>query len=241
MYELLYNNWGENIITVNPDGHNGNDIPIIMQIKYFITKIDQLNGIKLTKAGNLPSNIVKDIYNKKIILDEAIETGITKLTKEADVDNITAMKHICIIAGLIKKRNNIITLNKKTLKEMESPVFIEKLLYNIFFRFNWAYFDFFENERIGQFGINYSLYLLNKYGNNWEDMEFYAKLYFKAFSELLGKGDEDFNNECYMHRIFHHIFNYCGFIEFENSKLGNGRIKGTNIFKKYIKIGMYVA
>jgi hypothetical protein len=241
MYNLLYNNWGNNIISINPSKFDGNDIPIIMQIKYFIKTINQLNEIKLTKTGNLPPSIVKDIYNNKFISDRMIEMGITKLTKETNVDNITFMKNICIISGIIKKRKNTITLTKNIQKEMETTQFIEKILQTIFYKFNWAYFDLYDNEEIGKLGNNYTLYLLNKYGDNWKKMDFYAKLYFKAFPELLKNRKIDFPEECFIYRTFNQIFKYCGFIDFENGELDAGRIKVTETFKKYVKIGMYVA
>jgi len=102
MYNLLYSDWGKNIININPDNHNGDDIPIIGQIKYFINIIKESGQIKLTKAGYLPPVIVKKIYNEKYISDRMIEMGVTKLTKETDVDNIVTMKILCGLAGLTK-------------------------------------------------------------------------------------------------------------------------------------------
>ena len=40
---------------------------------------------------------------------------------------------------------------------------------------------------------------------------------------------------------FNQILKYCGFIDFEKKEFDDGKIKTTEIFKKYIKIGMYVA
>ena len=241
MHDLLYNNWGNNIISINPNKLDGKDIPIIMQIKYFIEELNQSNEIKLTKTGNLPPSIVKDIYKNKFISDRMIESGITKLTKETDVDNITFMKIICIMAGIIKKRKNVITLTKNILKVIDTTQFIEKILYTIFYEYNWAYFDLYENEQIGKLGNNYTLYLLNKYGDSWKGMNFYAKLYFKAFPEFLKSEESDFVKECYIYRTFNQILRYCGFIDFEKKEFDDGKIKTTEIFKKYIKIGMYVA
>jgi hypothetical protein len=233
MYDLLYSNWSNNIITINPNKYDGNDIPMVKQIKYFIKKVDELNGLELTKIGNLPPSIVKDIYNQKIIYDNMIETGITKLTTENDVDNITVMKIICLLAGIIKKRNNKITLTKSVLKEMDTYQFVEKILFVIFNKYNWAYFDSFNNEEIGQFGKNYTLYLLNKYGNEWKDIKFYTELYFKAFPELLEHDEIDLSKISYIHRTFNQILFYCGFIDFENKRFGYGNIRTTDIFKKY--------
>ena len=241
MYDLLYSNLGENIISVNPHGFDGNDIPIIRQIRYFLNLIDKNNGIKLTKAGNLPPVIVKEIYQKNYISDRMIESGITKLTKETDADCIVAMKIFCKLAGLIRKRDNKISLTKNAIKEVNSDQFFEKIFKICYRDFNWAYFDGFENKMIGQFGNNYTLYLLNRYGNEWKSVTFYADLYLKAFPDIFQENDIFGFQLCFIKRTFNQINEYFGFIEYDDNKFGMGKIKTTDIFRKYIKIGMYVA
>ena len=238
MHDLLYGNCGN--IIINPDKLDGNDIPIIRQIKYFINLINNNNGIKLTKAGNLPPPIVKEIYHQNYISDIMINLGVTKLTKETDVDNIVAMKIFCKMAGLIKKSKNKIILTKRALMEIDSNNIFEKIFDVCYNKFNWAYFDSFENTMIGQFGNYYTLYLLNKYGNEWKGVTFYADLYHKAFSNVFEDTDNFEFQLCYVKRTFNQILEYFGFIEYEN-KIDMGKIKATNIFKKYIKIGMYGA
>ena len=44
---------------INPNDNNISEIPLIKQIRFFISQVDCSNGIKLTKAGNLPPPIVK--------------------------------------------------------------------------------------------------------------------------------------------------------------------------------------
>ncbi len=47
---------------INPNDNDISDIPLIKQIRFFINQVDHSNGIKLTKAGNLPPLIVKELY-----------------------------------------------------------------------------------------------------------------------------------------------------------------------------------
>jgi len=189
MYDLLYKNRGENIISINPLKLDGSDIPFIQQIRYFINLVNDAKEIKLTKAGYLPPSIVKNIYSQKFITDMMIELGTTKLTKETDVDNIVIMKIICMLSGLIKKRNNKISLTHNAMKKISSNDFFNKIFEIVFKKFNWAYFDPFSNDPIGQFGNNYTLYLLYKYGDKWKKDVSYADLYFKAFPEFKMKDD----------------------------------------------------
>jgi hypothetical protein len=108
------------------------------------------------------------------------------------------------------------------------------------YKYNWAYLDFYEGEEIGQLGYNYTLYLLSKYGNDWKDESFYADLYFKAFDHFVGVDQYSFLTGSYTHRTFMQIFNYYGLVEYENKKFERGPIRKTELFEKYVKVGMYI-
>jgi hypothetical protein len=241
MQGLLYGRWGENLITINPKKFDGSDIPIIKQLKYFFNIINKDHEIKLTKVGNIPPTIVKAIYSQKFITDNMIETGITKLTKETDVRNIVMMKILCKIAGLIRINHNKISLTKKAEKIINSNDLFEYLFEITCNKYNWAYFDSFLDENIGQLGYNYTLYLINKYGNDWKDESFYADLYFKAFEHFKESDEYYMLSGCYVHRVLNQILKYYGLIEYENKKIEIGNIRKTELFEKYVKVGMYVA
>jgi len=237
MSDLVYKDWGENIISINPQKLDGSDVPFIQQIRYFINLVNDAKEIKLTKAGYLPPSIVKDIYSQRFISDMMIELGTTKLTKETDVDNIVIMKIICIKVGLIKKQHNKISLTHNAIKKMSSNDFFNKIFEIAFKKFNWAYFDPFDDEPIGQFGNNYTLYLLHKYGDKWKKDDSYADLYFKAFPEFKLNDDGYRSLEIiYIVRTFRNILRLFGFIEYENKKIEKGNIRTTDLFRKYIKI-----
>ena len=239
MYDLLYKDWGENIISINPQKLDGSDVPFIQQIRYFINLVNNSKEVKLTNRGYLPPSIVKDIYRQKFISDMMIELGTTKLTKETDVDNIVVMKIVCLASGLIKKRQNKISLTQNAIKKIYSNNFFNKIFEIVFKKFNWAYFDPFDDEPIGQFGNNYTLYLLHKYGDKWKKDISYAKLYFKEFPESKLKDDGYRSLEiCYIVRTFRNILKPFGFVEYENKKIDIGNIKATDLFRKYINLEM---
>ena len=98
---------------INPNDNDISEIPLIKQIRFFINQVDRLNGIKLTKADNLPPLIVKELYQQEILKDYFIERGITKLSKETDCKVIVLTRILCEMSGLIKKRNGILTVTKK--------------------------------------------------------------------------------------------------------------------------------
>ena len=136
MHDLLYKDWGENIISINSQQLDGNDIPFIQQIRYFINLVNDAKEVKLTKAGYLPPSIVKDIYGQRFISDMMIELGTTKLAKEADVDNIVIMKIVCMISGLIKKRQNGISLTHNAMSKIYSNDFFNILFEIVFKKYN---------------------------------------------------------------------------------------------------------
>ena len=47
---------------INPDDNDISEIPLIKQIRFFINQVACSKGIKLTKVGNLPPPIVKELY-----------------------------------------------------------------------------------------------------------------------------------------------------------------------------------
>lgn len=235
MRGLLYLNCNENMIKIKDD--KGEDIPIIKQVKYYLDIIKENKEIKLTKAGYLPPVIVKEIYSKKYLPDMMVELGISKLTKEADVKTIELTNILCQLAGLIKKRKNTINLTKQGEKAVETGNLLSAVLTAFVSKFNWLYYDRYEDEKIGQLGAYFSIYLLNKYGDEKRNAEFYANKYFRAFfKEHIGINTE--KRHIYSLRTFDRFLNYFGFLEEHNE--GNLMktifIKKTEIFDKYIEV-----
>ncbi|MEA1874087.1 MAG: hypothetical protein U9N51_06630 [Bacteroidota bacterium] len=103
--------------------------------------------LKLTAKGFLPTKIVSDIYNQKFIKDEMIESGIYKLYKETDSDSINLTRILLELSGLVKKRNNILSLTKKGKTEFNDNYKLLKSIFKTFgTKFNWAYYDGYGNN-----------------------------------------------------------------------------------------------
>jgi hypothetical protein len=234
MRKLLYFKCNENMVKIKDE--KGLDIPIIKQINYYLNVIKDNKEVKLTNAGYLPPKLVKEIYSNKYIEDDIIKLGYGKLTKETDSKTIELTKIICYVSGLVKKRNNKISLTNNGQNILETGNILSEILTAFISKFNWAYFDRFEDEKIGQIGAYYSIYLLNKYGKDKRDTEFYANKYFKAFfKEYVGiNTDKHF---WYKIRTFDRFLRYFGFLE-ENGNTGFGikDVKKSSIFEKYIEI-----
>lgn len=220
-------------------------IPILNQIKYLTDLIDKNGEIKLTKKGFLPTKIVSDLYSQEFLKDEPIEKGISKLYKETDSMTINLTRILVELSGLIKKRNGKLSLTKSSQKILGDN---EKLLRQIFLtftnKFNWAYYDGYGENQIGQLGYGFSLILLSKYGQEKRLDSFYAERYFKAFPRLLDSVEpnygtlERYSTNCYSIRTFDRFLDYFGLINIEEERKGLDSIKfisKTDIYDRLIK------
>lgn len=202
--------------------------------------------IKLTPKGYLPTRIVKDLYNKKILVQYDIESGIKKLTKELDVYFIQYMRIITEISGIIKKRNNNLSFTKKGLKILENDIDLYKLIFLTYFKeFNWAYIDYFPEESSIQKISPFALILLNNYGDKRLKSDFYVEKIYKAHPEIIDNFlinvDRDIENffACYFSRVFKHFLRYFGLVEITEERINYNSIysiRKTELFHKVIDI-----
>tara|TARA_R110002124_G_scaffold167270_3_gene334641 strand:+ start:83 stop:913 length:831 start_codon:yes stop_codon:yes gene_type:complete len=214
-------------------------IPMLNQVKFLLKLIEEQKELKLTSKGFLPTKIVSELYGKAYLKDPLIEMGITKLNKESDAPTIHLAKILLELSSLVKKRNNKLTLTKKGTEQIQNNHFIFQHIFETFSRkFNWSYFDGFGDNEIGQLGFGFTIILLDKYGNEFRNPEFYAEKYLKAFdfrAKFPEKGLLDKPKIAYIIRSFERFLNYFGLTEFENNQL-NSNIKKTEIFNVFLKI-----
>ncbi len=210
--------------------------------------IEKEGELKLTAKEYLPTKIVCDIYNKGFIKDEAIERGITKLRKEMDVMPINLTRILAELSKVVKKRNKKSSLTKKGKMQLNDDYELLKNIFQTFgLNFNWAYYDGYGDNEIGQLGFGFSLIMLSKHGSEKHTTNFYAEKYIKAFPDLIEQFEpamhfrtiEEQVFRCYSVRTFERFLNYFGLINLEskNKKWGaDTYITKTELFDKLIKI-----
>jgi len=221
-------------------------IPILNQIKYLLQHIENCGELKLTTKGFLPTKIVADIYNQRFIKDEMIELGISKLYKESDSMSINLTRILIEISGLVKKRNGKISLTKKGEKIYSNNFELLKLILETFgIKFNWAYYDGYGDNQIGQLGFGFSLILLSKYGFEKQRDYFYSNKYLKAFPKLIDNiqpsqydTSKSQAGKCYSLRTFDRFIEYFGLIQINSEKKmdSDKYIIKTELFDKLIKV-----
>jgi len=222
-------------------------IPMLNQTRYLLDLIEKAGELKLTQKGFLPTKVVADIYEQKFMQDNLIESGMAKLYKEADSASVHLTRILCELARLTKKRNGKLSLTKLGEKVKTDNFKLLQLILTAFgSKFNWAYFDGYGENDIGQLGYGFSLILMSKYGSEKRLVGFYADKYFMAYPGLLHSTEpprfgtlERFVSRCYALRTFDRFLNYFGLISIEKTGPEYDSINyviKTDLFDKLVKI-----
>lgn len=183
---ILYDTYNENSpvhFHKKIDNETLDKISLFRVAEDFIRIIEREKFIKLTPLGALPKKVMVELYEKKYIFDDLIESGITKLWREQDCIAILSTKIVTEIAGITKKANGKLTLTKKgtNFLKLENRQSFFKLFITTFAdKFNWGFNDGYPEKPIGQIGWTFIIYLLGKYGENFQCESFYADKYLKA-------------------------------------------------------------
>lgn len=225
-------------------------IPLLNQIKYIIELITEKGRLKLTAKGFFSKKIVTDIYQQGFLKDYLIEKGYKKRRLEKDIPVINLARNLLEMSGIAKKRHGYLSLTKKGEKTVpDNFALLTAILKTFFTKFNWGYYDRYDNDEAGRLGIGFTLILLSKYGNKKRSPVFYADKYYKAFPFLIDKfmyttysTPEKSASRCYSLRSFEKYLNYLGLITLEGVHGLFDEIqymKKTKLFDKLIKIKPY--
>jgi len=219
-------------------------IPIFRQVRHLAQTLLKEGEIKLTAVGNLPVRIVAELYPLGVS-DWWIEYKKTKLIREKDSESVHLAMILIELMGVAKKRKKVLSLTKTGAKVVSDNIALLALLIDAFSRqFNWAYFDGYGENKVGQLGFGFSLILLGKYGSEKHDDKFYAGKYFAAFPMLMGGLVPSYDTvehegaSCYSIRTFERFLLQLGLItiEQENKLLDEKIIVKTEIFDRLFKI-----
>lgn len=220
-------------------------IPILRQIKHLIQTIQKEGKIKQTSIGNIPPRIVKELYPLGIG-NFFIDKGLSKLSKETDSDAVVLTKILLNLMRITKVRNNVLTLTKEGEKiAANNELLMKHLMVTFCCKFNKAYFDGYESDRIGNMGVGFTLMLLSKYGSEKHPDIFYSDKYFKAFPLLLNglvpsyTTVECMASSCYSIRTFDRLLLHLGLIEIDavrHYEREKKEIIKTELFDKLIKV-----
>lgn len=214
------------------------EVPVLRQVRRLLEIIRENGGqLKLTARGNLPSAIVKELYEIGVH-DRRFDNYFKSIDNESKAPNVSSVRLLMTVAGLVRKQNNILYIVKKNSKLENNPrALLEKLLNTYSTDYNIGYFDLYENN-----DLHYEsalLYLLIAwYGDIWRRISFYR-------TELIAMQQvpqDDIHwclKECMDCRIFRRQMVELGFIERDEGDWRKGdevKIRRTPLFDKLIGI-----
>ena len=168
-------------------------VPLLRLVRMLVAGIGE-KGVKATAKGNLPRNLCRDIalnYWNEENYDEI--SGYRKINSEMDFFDLHVASLVAKMAGLIRKYKGKYVLTKKCgqLMSVENQGELYLLLFKTFTsKFNWAYWDRYEEMPLVQKSFAFSLYLLSRYGADWQNHQVYCGYSLKAFPSVLEEIEE---------------------------------------------------
>lgn len=230
IHELVYDTFGEKSPVQFRDDIGDetlDQIPLFRIAEEFLKIIYRDKQIKLTPLGALPKKVMVELYDKRFLLDEHIESGLTKLWKEDDCIAIKSARLTAEIAGLVRKTNGKLTLTKTVTKLLETNNRLQ--IFKQFFKaftekFSWSYNDGYPEHPIGQLAWAFSIIMLDKFGDHPQHIGLYANKYLKAFPLFITFFEPRYTTperqfyRCYGLRTFDRFFLWFGFVTVEKQK-----------------------
>lgn len=225
-------------------------IPILNLSKFLLEAIAAAGEQKLTPKGNLPEKLVMAMYQTGFITPRYLNVYKEKITKirEEDDKSFQFTRALLEQAGLIKKRNNKLSLTKTGLKLLtDDASLFKQLLVTCSTQFDWSKMDGYENNDIGVYGFAYALKLMSVYGSEKRLLQFYAERYFKAFPWLVATRIHSYfndpikySNDCFEHRALEILMTYFGLVRVESipgAAYGfDQQVVRTELFEKILQI-----
>ena len=215
MHNVMYHPFTEQcVVSLNKLCKEQYDkIPLVRQALFLMNTLSETE-LKLTKLGWLPLKIVAETY--RLGQPEwIIEEFKSKRINEYDAKSVWMARIILDLLGWIKTRKGMLSLTlkgKKALLDIYSAA--NEILRFSLIGVGLHTFDGNEDGRIGNMGMAYSVWLLNKFGSTWHSGEFYQEHYQKVFNFT------DIYN-IYETRVFARLFYWLGLVETRLNKHTN--------------------
>ena len=115
MHRLLSAPWGDGSflrLQKNLTDSLLNQIPFFVLMETLYQQLLVGPPIKLTHEGNLPLALCRNLYERKLLVQDDIERGITKKISEDNVRFLQALKACLSLSDYVKKRQNTFSLTK---------------------------------------------------------------------------------------------------------------------------------
>lgn len=232
----------------------GPDAPIMVLIQKIVSAIDD-TGLMATKAtGSLPQKLCREAWSdyKKSYPNDSFAV-FRKVNKEDDFIELNVARLVFELAGFLRKTKGRFYLTKKYQKAI-SKSGLEGLYPTIFKtycdKFNWAYWDGYEEAPFLQQSFLFTLYLLKLHGERTVFTSAYGDDLLRAFPMLIDEMDvlpyssqEDQLRHCYQSRVLERFLVFLGLAKIEIIKSDKfheikHKIKKTPLFNAVVQFNL---
>jgi len=242
------------VISFNTNALPPLDAPFVKLFILLIKGIHDAKGLKATVAGNLPRDFCRELERTYLPEEDLKFFSRDKfpIIREQDFPDLHRVRVVAEMAGYIRKYKKRFVLTERGRKLVERSFTIDNYshLFKTFaLKYNWAYFDFFDEIDIIQDSFLFTLYLLQIFGNEFRSKEFYANKFSAAFSLILksippdSRFDTSTEKEiknAYIHRAINLFAIAWGFAKTEKNLPYSGRfsenVRKTNFLDEFIKL-----
>lgn len=176
------------LVTIPSSLDSNQQAPILSLFKLLVDGIGD-DGLKATATGNLPRNFCRESAQSYYGEEEYRRISrFGELRTEPEFREMHVTRLVAGLAGLIRKYKGKFILSKecrKLLAEQGQPGIYPRLFRAFVRDYNWAYQDHLGEIPFMQQSFLFSLYLLSKYGGEWQTSTFYEDSFIRAFPNLL--------------------------------------------------------
>lgn len=226
------------------------EAPILSLFNLLVEAIGE-NGLKPTANGNLPRNFCREavqVYWDAETYKERSRFG--QIRKEEDFFELHVARVVAELAGLIRKYKGRFILSRKCRQLLAAgglTVIYPLLLRTYVEQFNWGYWDGYEEIPFIQHSFLFTLYLLSRYGDDWQSSDIYEDLFLNAFPMLVDeiKGTAYFTPEqqfrsCYTLRTLKRFAVFMGLavierVEKTGISINNYRVKKLPLLDEIVR------
>ncbi len=215
--------------------------PILTLFNLLVAGIGE-QGLKPTAKGNLPRNFCREAalsyWGEE---GYAEETRYGNINKEEDFFELHVTRIIAELAGFIRKYKGKFILSRecrKLLNESGMKVIYPRLFRTYIKEYNWGYWDGYPEVDFIRHAFLFSLYLLHRYGDQWQPETFYAARFLKAFPEVLNEipdppygTREETLSSCYCLRSVKKFFGFMGLAALEEIPTEKRYLQQTKVKK----------
>lgn len=165
-------------------------VPLFQLSELLLSEIDKSNGLKLTVTGNLPVHVCEFLLKQNLIHWEYMKY-LSKV-RDDEIPFLLPLREYLLKEGIVRKLGNKLTLTKKG-KEFHKLGATLRFSNLLLFFANWFSRSYFYNipYEWGQLGWAYSIVLLQKYGGQPKESEFYSDKLMQAFERELCEEQEN--------------------------------------------------